>query len=76
MKKGIKIYVGIIVGIILSILGLLWFIQGIGIIKLCPILCFANCECITEGSLSWTIIGAIVFIVGIIISYKNFKKKN
>jgi len=75
MKKGILKYIVVIAGIILLLLGLLWFIQGIGIIKMCPILCFADCECITGGSLSWTVIGAIAFIVGILIVYRILTNK-
>ena len=61
--KSIRI-AGTIIGVIVALLGLLWFLQGAGLLRLCPILCFADCECVTGGSLFWAIAGAITFIVG------------
>lgn len=63
-------------GIILTLLGLLWFLQGSDIIHLKPLLCFANCEPIVGKSLQWQIIGAITFIVGVLIVSKNITKTN
>jgi len=56
-----------VVGVIALFLGLLWFLQGAGILELCPVLCFADCECITGGSQFWEAAGAITFIAGILI---------
>ena len=44
--------VGAIVGIILAMLGLLWSLQGAGLLRLCPVLCFADCECVTADRCS------------------------
>ena len=63
MKK----FVGAFVGVIVTLLGLLWFLQGADIFHLYPILCFSNCEVITGGSQIWEATGAIAFIIGIII---------
>jgi uncharacterized protein YqhQ len=63
-----------IIGLILASLGLLWFLQGIAILTLCPVLCFADCECITGGSLLWEIAGAITLIIGIAIIYLSLKR--
>jgi hypothetical protein len=63
-----------IIGLILASLGLLWFLQGIAILTLCPVLCFADCECITGGSLLWEIAGAITLIIGIAIVYLSVKR--
>lgn len=63
-----KKYVAIlIVGVILVLLGLLWFLQGSDIVHLKPLLCFADCEPITGKSPLWQAIGAITFIVGIVL---------
>lgn len=62
-----------LISIILTILGLLWFLQGSDILHLRPILCFANCEPIIGKSLPWQIIGAITFIIGILIAYKSIR---
>jgi hypothetical protein len=59
--------VAAIAGIIMALLGLLWFFQGTGLLTICPILCFADCQCITGGSPFWEITGALVFTCGIIV---------
>jgi hypothetical protein len=56
-----------IVGVIVALLGLLWFLQGAGILLLCPVLCFVDCECVTGGSQFWEATGAIAFIIGIMV---------
>ena len=72
----IKRIVFLLIGVIATLLGLLWFLQGADIVHLKPLLCFANCEPITGESLQWQIIGAIAFIVGILIIGKNITKIN
>jgi uncharacterized BrkB/YihY/UPF0761 family membrane protein len=74
MKKKIIKIVLIVVGVVAMLLGLLWFLQGTAIIQMCPILCFANCECLTGGSLLWEIIGLVVFFIGIIIIYFGLRR--
>ncbi|MFZ3100502.1 MAG: hypothetical protein WA103_04740, partial [Minisyncoccales bacterium] len=64
----------IIFGVVLLSLGLLWFLQGSDLVHIKPILCFANCEPITGRSITWQIVGAIVFIAGASTVYKNLKK--
>ena len=54
-------------GVITALLGLMWFLQGAGILLLCPVLCFADCGCITGGSPFWEATGAIAFVMGIVI---------
>jgi len=58
---------GTIIGAFMAFLGLLWFLQGIGILRIRPILCIANCEEIVGPSPSWAASGAIVFVVGTIL---------
>ena len=62
------------IGLILAALGLLWFLQGIAILNVCPVLCFADCECITGGSLFWEAAGGIALITGVAIIYLSFKR--
>ena len=61
-------------GVILALFGLLWFLQGIAILTLCPVLCVADCECVTSGSPFWEVIGAITFIIGIAIIFVSLKR--
>lgn len=56
-----------VVGVIVALLGLLWFLQGAGILLLCPVLCFVDCECVMSGSPFWEAAGAIAFVIGITI---------
>lgn len=72
-EKSLK-FAKIIFGIIAILLGALWFLQGVGIIQMCPVLCFADCECITGRSLLWGIIGLVVFFIGIASIYKSFRQ--
>ncbi len=63
----------VIVGIIATLLGSLWFLQGADLVHIKPILCFANCEPITAGSLLWAIIGLVAFVIGIGVIYLNLR---
>ena len=73
-KKILKYVAITFFGLILVALGLLWFLQGIAILSLCPVLCFADCECITGGSLFWEVTGAITLIIGILIVCLSLKR--
>jgi ABC-type branched-subunit amino acid transport system permease subunit len=57
----------IISGIILSFLGILWFLQGSDLVHINPILCFADCTPITGKSVTWQIAGGVVFVIGVVI---------
>ena len=62
----IRSVIQIIISIVAIILGGFWFLQGIGILNVCPILCFADCACIEGGSQIWAVVGAGVFTIGIL----------
>lgn len=51
-------------GIITFLLGTLWLLQGLGIVHVRPILCFADCAPVQGPSVTWTTIGAIAMAVG------------
>jgi hypothetical protein len=55
------------VGAIVALIGLVWFLQGAGMIHMCPVFCVMDCECVTGGSQFWEAAGAITFIVGVLI---------
>jgi hypothetical protein len=61
--KPIRI-VGILIGAFIASLGLLWFLQGMAIIEMRPILCVGNCEPIVGGSPFWAAAGVVAFVVG------------
>ncbi len=56
-------------------LGLFWLMQGLAILDVCPILCFANCECIKGGSLVWGGVGAIVSTAGVVAIGISIKRR-
>ncbi len=56
----------LILGIIGVLLGGLWLLQGLGLVHVRPILCFANCAPVQGPSSTWTIIGAVVLTAGIL----------
>ncbi len=59
-----KTVVMTLLGVIVTLLGMLWLVQGLGIIQIDPILCAGDCEPITGRSVEWTVIGAITLLVG------------
>lgn len=65
-----------ILGVLVALLGTLWLVQGLGLIEIRPILCFADCEPITGESLQWTIIGAIALFVGVAIARAGLSRLN
>lgn len=56
--------VALVFGIVAVLLGGLWLLQGLGIVQLQPILCFADCAAVQGPSLTWAVIGAIALAVG------------
>ena len=62
-----KRLVASLIGAIAMLSGLLWFLQGAAIVQVCPILCFADCECLAGGSVVWEAAGAIAFMIGVAI---------
>jgi hypothetical protein len=58
--------VGMVCGVISVSLGGLWLLQGLGIVRLRPILCFADCTAIDGPSLTWAIVGALALAAGVL----------
>ena len=54
----------LICGVIAVLLGGLWLLQGMGLVHVRPILCFADCAPVQGASLIWVIVGAIALAVG------------
>ncbi len=57
--------VGATIGVLVFLLGGLWFLQGADLVHLNPIACVAECEPLTGGSVEWMISGALAMLVGI-----------
>ena len=54
-----------VAGVGAAALGLLWFLQGAGLVHLRPILCVSNCKPVAGTSLSWLVVGVIALMVGL-----------
>lgn len=54
----------LVLSVISVLLGGLWLLQGLGLVNVRPILCFADCAPIQGPSVTWTIIGAIALAIG------------
>ena len=58
--------VALVLGVLSVLLGGLWLLQGLGVVHLRPILCFANCTPIEGPSTPWAIAGAVAVIAGVL----------
>jgi hypothetical protein len=56
----------LVVGVISVLLGGLWLLQGLGMVHIRPILCFANCEPVQGASTDWAITGFLMLMAGVI----------
>ncbi|MBB4943413.1 hypothetical protein FHR32_007813 [Streptosporangium album] len=55
----------VVAGMLLILPGLLWILQGADLVRLGPILCVAECQPITGGSLGWFATGVVTLIAGL-----------
>jgi hypothetical protein len=53
-----------VVGLLAAALGGLWLLQGLGLVHVRPILCFADCATIQGRSTTWAVIGALTLVAG------------
>ena len=57
--------VALIAGTISLLLGGLWLLQGLGVVHVRPILCFADCAPIQGASSTWAIVGLLFVTAGV-----------
>ena len=67
--------VAFVVGLAAALLGGLWLLQGIGIVHLRPILCFADCVPVQGPSVIWAVAGALMFIAGGAAFFWSWKRR-
>jgi len=65
-----------ILGAFVELLGLLWLGQGLGIVRIRPILTIASSEQISGRSVQWTIIGAFTVSAGAVIFWVGMARIN
>lgn len=58
--------VSLILGVIIALLGALWLLQGLGALRIRPILCFADCAPVEGPSLTWAVTGLVALGVGMV----------
>ena len=59
----------LVAGVLAVLLGGLWLLQGLGVVHMRPILCFANCAPVQGPSFTWAIAGGVVMLAGIAATY-------
>lgn len=52
-------------GGLVALLGTLWTVQGLGLVRIGPVLCVADCEPVTGPSVRWTLFGLVALTVGL-----------
>jgi hypothetical protein len=62
-------------GVISVLLGGLWLLQGLGLVHVRPILCFADCVPLQGPSPTWAIIGFFVVTAGVLAIYHALKRR-
>jgi hypothetical protein len=55
----------IVGGGLAAALGALWLLQGLGIVRLRPLLCVTACEGLQGPSAGWAIAGAALLLLGV-----------
>lgn len=55
----------LILGVIAALLGGLWLVQGLGLVRIDPVACVGDCTPLEGPSLQWTVIGALVLAAGL-----------
>jgi hypothetical protein len=63
----------LVVGVVLALLGLLWFLQGAGVLHVRPILCVSNCKPVTKSA-GWLVAGVVVSGAGIALAGAGAKR--
>ena len=61
-KRFIAMFVA---GVVLACLGLLWTLQGAGLVHIRPILCVSDCTPITRFTAAWLVTGLVSVLVGL-----------
>ena len=66
----------LVFGILSALLGGLWLLQGLGIVHVRPILCFADCTAIQGPSPTWVVIGAVTLAIGGLLIFWSMQRLN
>ena len=62
-------------GLLAALLGGLWLLQGLGLVNIRPILCFADCVPIQGPSTTGVVVGTIALAVGGAAMFWSIKRR-
>lgn len=62
-------------GVIVFLLGALWFLQGVGLVTMKPLLCFANCKPVVGPDLTWFMAGIVAMAIGLVAVWLGRRRK-
>jgi 2-hydroxy-6-oxonona-2,4-dienedioate hydrolase len=66
--------VALVLGCILALIGGLWLLQGLGIVHVQPILCFADCAPIQGPSPTWVVISAVTLAISGLLMFRSLQR--
>lgn len=64
-----------VIGVLAVLLGGLWLLQGLGIVHMKPILCFADCAPVQGPSTQWAVIGGVLAAAGLLAAFHGFRRR-
>lgn len=67
--------IALAVGIICVLLGGLWLLQGLGLVHVRPILCFADCAPLQEASTTYAILGLLMVVAGAFAIFRSRRQR-
>lgn len=65
----------VLFGVVSTLLGLLWLLQGADVLHVRPILCVANCKPVEGGSIGWMAAGTLVLVLGLLAIAAGFRRR-
>ena len=65
----------LIAGFVGLSLGGLWLLQGLGVLRIAPILCFADCAPVQGPSLQWAIAGFGLLAAGALAIFRALRRR-
>jgi formate-dependent nitrite reductase membrane component NrfD len=64
----------LVLGLAVTALGVLWFLQGSDVVQINPILCVGDCEPVTGHQPVWQVAGGIAGLVGVFLAVSAARK--
>jgi hypothetical protein len=65
----------LVVGVLAVLLGGLWLLQGLGLVRIAPILCVADCAPLEGPSAPWAIAGFVLLAVGVFAVLRSLRAR-